>query len=147
MEAPKKKKKKKQTKQFYHLYIFFCLIFFSFFCMYDWLRDIYVLYLRKKINNTGKQTTKQKLALGFFSYSLRFLKSFYIRFALTELFFLVGNPAGGPATEQCLAAAGAALTAKAPSKDTPPPSSLLGFSKDPPRSRIGSCRLPGPGDD
>ena len=57
---------------------------------------------------------------------------------------------GGPAAERCLAvlgAAGAALTAKTPSRGTPPTSSLLGFAQDPPRSRIGSCRLPGLSDD
>ena len=113
--------------------------------MYDWLRDIYVS--KKKDIQYWKTNYKAIVGTGFFFSSLCFFKSFFIRFALTELFFLVGNPAGGPATERCLAAAGAALTAKAPSKDTPPPSSLLGFSKDPPRSRIGSCRLPGPGDD
>ena len=103
------------------------------------------IYIYKKGKNWK---TNYKAIVGtdsiFFSF---FFFSFFIRFALTEFFLLVGNPAGGPATERCLAAGGAALIAKAPSKDTPPPSSLLGFSKDPPRSCIGSCRLPGLGDD
>ena len=84
--------------------------------MYDWLRDIYVS--KKKDIQYWKTNYKAIVGTGFFFSSLCFFKSFFIRFALTELFFLVGNPAGGLATERCLAAAGAALTAKAPSKDT-----------------------------
>ena len=104
--------------------------------------EIYI-YKKKKYWITNYKAIVGTDSFFFFT----FFFSFFIRFALTELFLLVGNLAGGPATERCLAAAGATLTAKAPSKDTPPPSSLLGFSKDPPRSRIGSCHLPWPGDD
>ena len=69
--------------------------------------------------------------LNIFSSFLFF--SFHFCFGLTGVVLFVGYPAGAPAAVGCLAATGAALTAKSPSKNASASFSLLDFSKDPSR--------------